>query len=104
MSLTYHRADERPAWVATVSINGATDNMSSGYTFQVKVATSPTATVALTKTTNITGASGGQVTVAWAPNELDLEPGLYIVQLKASRTSDSAEWTLEDTLEILPRL
>lgn len=102
--ISYHQADERPAWVATVTINGTGDNMSSGYTFSVKVAASPTATAALTKTTNITGAAGGVVTVAWAPNELDIEPGLYIVQLKASRTSDSAEWTVEDTLEIKPRL
>ena len=102
--ISYHQADERPAWVATVPINGTGDDMSSGYTFQVKVAASPTATVALTKTTNITGATGGVVTVAWAPNELNLSPDLYVVQLKASRTSDSAEWTIEDTLEILPRL
>jgi hypothetical protein len=102
--IIYHKADERPDWVATVTVNGSGDDMSSGYTFQVKVATSPTATAALTKTTGITGAVGGVVTVAWASNELDLQPGNYSVQLKATRTSDSAEWTVEDTLKILPRL
>lgn len=104
MSLSYYQNDERPDWVATVSLNGASDDMSTGYTFEVKIAASPTATAALTKTTNITGAAGGVVTVAWAASDLNIEPDIYIVQLKVTRTSDSKEWTVQDTLEIKARL
>lgn len=103
-TISYHQADELPAWVPTISSNGANPDFSTGWTFQVKVAASPTATAALTKTTNITGATGGAVTVAWAPNELDLEPGLYLCQLTATRSSDSAQETVEVDLEIKPRL
>lgn len=100
MPLFYHRGDERPAWVATVSLNGATDDLSSGFTFSVRVQRGD-ATPVLTKTTNITGAAGGVVTVAWAENDLDIAPGTYKVLLTATRTSDSLEWTVQDKIEIL---
>ena len=100
MTLRYHRGDERPAWQATVLVNGSTDDMTSGYTFSVRVQQGD-ATPVLTKTTNITGAAGGVVTVAWAENDLDIAPGRYKVLLTATRTSDSLEWTVQDTIEIL---
>lgn len=105
--IEYHVADERPAWKATVTVNGTADDMSTGYTYQVKIyraglADDPTATL-LTKTTNITGATGGVVTVAWAPNDLAIAEGLHVAQLKASRTSDSAEWTITELIRIKPR-
>lgn len=102
MTISYYAGDERPAWVPTVTVNGVTDDLSTGHTFQVKVI-DRTGAVVLTKTTNITGATGGVVTVAWAPNELALPEGGYTAQLKASRTADSAEWTVTEPLHIKPR-
>jgi len=102
-ALVYHRGDERPAWVATVTVNGTADNMTSGYTFQVLLYTDPTATPVLTKTSNITGAAAGAVTVAWNATDLDIPPGLYTAQLKATRTSDSAEWTVTEPVLIKAR-
>lgn len=102
MSLSYFAGDERPDWQATVTVNGTTDNMSSGYTFEVKVATALDATAVLTKTTGITGAANGVVTVSWADGDLAITPGTYVVTLTASRTSDSREWTISETLRILP--
>src|SRR5262245_12185005 len=103
MALIYGRADERPHWVANVTVNGVEDNMASGYTFEVKIATSLTATPLTTKTTNITGGTG-TVTVAWSGTDLDLTPGDYVAQLKVTRTSDSADWTITEPLRIRARL
>lgn len=102
--LQYRRGDERPAWVATVTVNGTADDMTTGYTFQVRIhAATDTTNVALTKTTNIAGGAAGLVTVTWVANELDIAPGLYVAQLKASRTADSAEWTITEEVRIKPR-
>lgn len=102
--LSYFQGDERPSWVATITVNGASDDYTTGHTFTVKVATARSATAALTKTTGITGGTGGTVTVAWAANELNLTPGLYVAQLTVNRTADSAELTVEETLEIIDRM
>jgi len=101
-ALSYYQNDERPAWQATVTVNGQADNMASGYNFEVKVYIDPTAPL-LTKTTNIAGAAGGVVTVTWATGELNLAPGIYTAQLKATRVSDSADWTITEKLLIKPR-
>lgn len=98
--LKYHRGDERPAWVETVTVNGTADNMSTGYTFTVQLQQGDD-TAILTKTTNITGATAGVVTVAWAAGELDLTPGTYKALLTARRTSDSLDWTIRRDLIIL---
>ena len=100
--LRYFRSDELPAWVETVTVNGTTYDYSSGWTFSVTL-TDAGGTVGLTKTTNITGAVSGVITVAWATNELDLAEGTYRAVLVASRTSDSAQHTLERTLQIVSR-
>ena len=103
--LTYKRADERPAWQATITANGALDDYSSGFTFSVKLATAAAPTVAvLTKTTGIVGAAAGVVTTVWAPNELDLTPGRYTAQLTVTRTADSHELTITEPLTIAARI
>jgi len=98
--LRYHRGDERPGWVATVTVNGTADNMATGYTFAVRVQQGD-ATPVLTKTTNITGAAAGVVTVLWADGDLDIPVGTYKALLVATRSSDSAEWTVQETITIL---
>jgi hypothetical protein len=102
--MEYYRSDERPEWVATITANGVTDDMSAGYTFQVLIAPTAVEAPVLTKATGITGGPDGVVTVQWEPSDLDLEPRKYIVQLTATRTSDSAELTVQDEIRIKPRL
>lgn len=104
MSLEYHAGDERPYWQPTVEIDGATEDLSSGYTFEVNIAATATATPVVTKTSQITGAADGLVIVAWAPGELAIEPGRYVIQLTATRTADTRDWTIEDKIKIKARL
>jgi hypothetical protein len=105
MSLTYFAGDERPYWEATVTVDGVAEDMTSGYTFEVNIA--PTATTSpstLVKTSGIVGGPDGLVTVAWAVGDLAITPGSYVVQLTATRTSDSKDWTVQDKIKIKPRL
>jgi hypothetical protein len=104
MTLEYHQNDERPYWRATVEVDGAYDDMSSGYTFEVNVAATDTSVPVVTKTTGITGAAEGVVTVAWAPGDLDIDAGRYVIQLTATRTADTKDWTIQDKIRIKPRL
>lgn len=103
MALRYFKADELPSWVGTVTVNGTAPDLSSGYTFRVTVSTDLDATATVTKTTGITGASGGVFTVAWATDELDIATGNYVACCTATRTSDSAQWTVSEPLVIMAR-
>lgn len=99
--LTYFAGDDRPAWQATVTVNGTADDLSTGFTFTVKIIKNNT--VLLTKVNGISGAAGGVVTVAWTPNELALSPGKYVAQLNVTRTADVTDWTVTELLIIRPR-
>lgn len=103
MTLSYFASDELPHWVATISHNGALPDFSSGWTFRVVISTAAGGTPLLEKTTNITGAASGVVTVAWASGDLAITPGSYRIQLKATRTADNAEATIEDSVTIKRR-
>lgn len=105
MALQYRRADELPAWQATATVNGVAPDFSTGHTFSVRLARDSTpTTTALTKTTNITGASGGVITVAWQADELDLPEGTYRAQLRFTQTTGTLEGTIEETIIIGSRL
>lgn len=107
MTLEYFARDERPYWRATVEVEGAFEDLTAGYTFEVNIGPSPVTVASLpvlTKTTGITGGPAGLVTVAWLADELDLDPGTYAVQLTAIRTSDGKDWTVQDKIKIRPRL
>lgn len=69
--------------------DGAIIDFSSGYTFELRVLTTPTTI----KTTGITGtAVSPNIVVSLDDNEWDtLTPGIYEAQLWATRTSDSKE-------------
>lgn len=69
---TYRQDQELPSFaVAWYDNADALINFSSGYTFTVKLVDLADGTVALTKTTNISGAATSpNVTVAWAAGEL----------------------------------
>lgn len=103
MSLRYHRADERPYWQGTVTVNGVADDMTTGYTFRVTIATSLDATATVTKTSGIVGAADGVFTVAWSGSDLDIAPGEYVATCTGKRASDDAEWTVTERLTILAR-
>lgn len=105
MTLSYYSGDERPYWEATVTVDGVAEDMSSGFTFEVNIA--PTATTTpptVVKTSGITGGAAGLVTVAWSVGELAIPAGSYVVQLTATRTADSKDWTVQDKIKIKPRL
>lgn len=81
---------------------GALIDFSSGYTFVLKLGTPGQAAV-LTKSTGITGAATNpNVTVVWATSgELNtLTPGVYTLQLIATRSSDSKQRILTDSLSL----
>lgn len=100
--LEYFRADERPAWIPVVKVNGEYENMTTGFSFVVYLRDGLSPPV-LTKTTGITGATAGKVIVEWGTNELNIAPGSYRALLVASRDLDNAEWTIEDRLVIKAR-
>jgi hypothetical protein len=101
-----HINDEHAQWVADVTLNGVQPDYSSGYTFTCYVV-SPTGTTLLAKTTNITGSTTGDITVAFTGAELatnnvtatfdqPVEYRLYLVPRKTSDSSDGP--TIEDRL------
>lgn len=101
MSLNYHQGDELPAFEATITLNGQTVDFTTGWTFTVKL-TAPGQTT-VTKTSGITGASTGTITVAWAAGELNITPGRWRLQLTATRTADQRQFTIQDEVVIKPR-
>jgi len=85
---TYRQDQELPSWACDwyrkVSGVDTLIDFSSGYTFQVLLVNRD-GTIALTKTSGITGAATApNVTVAWASGELNITPGLYLLHLKAT--------------------
>ncbi len=101
--LTYYRADERPYWQPTVTVSDSTANdLSSGHTFTVLIKKG-SQTPLVTKTTGITGAVDGVVTVAWSTSDLDITPDRYRCLLTVRRTSDTRDWTVEIPLTILTK-
>lgn len=109
MSITLHVNDEIAQWVPTITVNGTTPDYSSGYTFTCYVVDKEAGTTLLTKTTGITGAASGVVTVAFTGAELSGagitatfgNPVDYLLYLVPRRTSDSADGpTIEETLQM----
>ena len=104
--LTYVAGDELADWEATIEVNGATLDMSTGWTFRVTCA-EPGATATLfTKTANITGTTTGAV-VSWATTgELStLTAGIvYELRLRCRRTSDSRDVTIRETVKIIAEI
>lgn len=100
--------DEQPDYVETFYSNGVYPDMSTGWTFTCIITTTTgTPTTLLTKTTGITGATAGVVTVAFTGTELSAA-GItatfaannvsYLMFLTARRTSDSSDLTAQRTL------
>ncbi len=92
--------------------NGTLIDLSTGYTFSLKVYDS--AGVAFfTKTTGITGAAGSlttptaNVSIAWATSgELNLitTAGFYEFRVVATRTADSKTRTFRSVIRMLPTI
>ncbi len=103
----YHKEAERPSlslWI--LDDDGSLIDFSSGYSFELKIGIGGQAAL-LTKTSGITGATGSgsepdgtpNVTVAWSSGELNLTPGTYALQLKA--TTGGADRLFELLIVIL---
>lgn len=84
---TYRRGAERPnltlPWQEQAGPDTWTDlDLSSGYTFQLTL-TNRLGAVVVTKTSGIAGTDGA-ATVTWAADELDIEPDVYTLNLRAT--------------------
>lgn len=86
--------------------DGDVIDFSSGWTFSVKVG-QPGSAAEFTKTSNITGAATApNVTVAWSTSgELNnLTDGTFVVQITATRGSDSKTRTMQTPIRIAPAI
>lgn len=103
---TYHRSAERPSAKLWVFDDSGTLVDFDGYTFSFKIGV-PGQTALLTKTSNITGATGAgteptgtpNVVIEWADGELDIAPGMYTWQLTC--TSSAVDRVFEGSFKIL---
>ena len=102
--IEYFARDTRPPYEATIDMAGAAEDLSTGHTFELTIATTATATPVLTKTTGITGSNDGKVTVDWTTSDLAVTPDAYRIQITVTRTADDEQWTVADTIRIKPRL
>lgn len=101
-----YTGDEHAQWVATINYGGTLIDYSSGYTFTC-VVTDALGTTKVTKTTGITGAGSGVVTVAFTGAEMSAgsvtatanNPGTYWAYLTPRKTADSSDGpTVRETL------
>lgn len=93
MIIKYYKGAEHPDIALTWRDNSGTIiDFATGYTFELKIGHA-SATAALTKTTNIGGASTSpNITVTFLPAELDAIPvGLYEGQLRANLTASNKD-------------
>ena len=101
----YPANTEKPDYVVEwKDRDGNTIDFSSGYTFTVKLVAQDGTTVALTKTSGITGAATmPNVTVLWASGQLNITPGTYRLHLTATTGSSDRPYQpgAEDTVVIL---
>lgn len=83
MSFTYQRNQELPGlrfpWEQA---DGIPLDLSTGYTIRCEVYARGAAAPVKTKTAGVAGYDGG-VTVDWAPADLDLDPGVYLLMIVA---------------------
>jgi hypothetical protein len=99
-------------------VNGSLPDYTTGYTFEAKLyrADDPLSTIIFTKTTGLTGAAGSGVqgdgtanlTVAWATtgelNTSGITTGRHVLQIKATKSSDSSEDTYKMYLDLETRV
>ena len=75
-------------------------DMTSGYTFSLTLTPADSSTPTLTKTTNIVGLASG-VRVEWQSGELDIAPGRYRLDLRATSGGADRDYRPSAPLEIL---
>lgn len=90
MIFTYRAGAELPnltlPWQEETSAGTFADlDLSSGYTFALTLEPIAAGT-AITPNATVTG-SNGSVTIDWANDDLDIDPGVYIIRLRATETS-----------------
>lgn len=91
-TFTYDRADRLPIavlpWQEQTGENTWTDlDLSSGYTFAATLTNTATGS-STTITGTITGGVG-TVTITWSAADLDIAPGSYRLEVKATQVSTS---------------
>ena len=101
MAVEYEIGEELdPLEITWLDADGNVRNFASGWTFEFKLGTIGQ-TALLTKTTNITGAATGpNVTINFAVDELVVVAGSYTGQLRARRTSDNKDLYTQFAMDI----
>lgn len=91
-------------WIVTREVSGATSDYSSGYTFAVTATERGSTTYSFSKTTGITGAASGVITVTWTSSDLgSLAAGTYDLHLTITHTGSSKPDTLESAITVRPK-
>ena len=94
-SFVYKRGAELPGltlpWQEETAQGVFADlDLTSGWSFTLRLINRATQQVAVTKTTGITGFDGG-VVVTWATDELDIPAGVYRLRLRARENATSRD-------------
>lgn len=99
-----YAGDELNPWIATRQVSGATADYSSGYTFAVTATLQGSSTYSFSKTTGISGAASGVITVTWTSSDLgSLAAGTYDLLLTVTHNSSSKQDTFGDTITVRPK-
>jgi hypothetical protein len=102
MSAEYIAGAEDPSLSVTwTAHDGTLIDFSTGWTFVLKLYKTGV-TPLITKTTGITGAATDpNVVIVWATNQLDIAPGAYRLEIKATKAG--RDRYLRSQLVVLPR-
>lgn len=94
-------AELPPLLIELMADDGKTPIDLSAATCTLKMATDSTSTPVLTKVSGITGGADG-ATVNFTAGELDVTPGVYVLELTA--TVGGLDYRRQGTITILPKL
>ena len=103
--MEYIAGAERPTLTASLRSagDGALIDLSSGYTFELKLGT-PGEDAVLTKTDGITAVTDEEdynLRITWEPDELDIPPARYTAQLRVNRTADDSDIIISGIINVV---
>lgn len=99
-----YAGDELNPWIVTREVSGSNPDYSSGYTFAVTATSVGSSTYSFSKTTGITGATDGVITVTWTSSDLgSLAAGTYELILTITHVGSSKQDSLSDRITVLAK-
>lgn len=96
-TITYARGAELPPLLIQFTNDAGTVIDVTGYTCTLTIARSPSATAVLARSG--TGSASG-MSIAWAANELNIEPGQYLATAQA-RNGSNLDYVRRFTISIV---